>query len=85
MQVQHDRRARGWWVAAGLVAAAAVHGVFNILVLTQSAVSVLLLLLVVAAGFFWTLSRFQLGPARFAFQAATQLPQGRVPRLRTAE
>ena len=59
VQKQEGRRGRGLWLVAGLFAAAAVHGVFNILVHTLSPVGLLLVLLLVSLGLWWTLSRFR--------------------------
>ena len=59
LQAHERTRGRALWLAAGLVAAAVVHGVFNILVSTVSLVGLLLALLLIGAGLFWTLSRFR--------------------------
>ena len=59
MQAKQDQRGRSLWLVGGLSVAAVAHGVFNILVFTQSPVGVLVALLLVAAGLLWTLSRFR--------------------------
>ena len=59
VQAQAKRRGRGLLLSAGLLVAAAVHGVFNILVLTLSPVGLLLVLLLISLGLWWTLSRFR--------------------------
>ena len=79
MQVQRDRRGRGWWVVGGLAVAAVVHGVFNILVLTQSSASVLLLLFVVAVGLVWTLSRFRWAQRVSPFRLRRNYPRAVCP------
>ena len=59
MQAQEGRRGRLLWLWASLAVAAAVHGVFNILVFTLSPAGLLLALLLVGLGLWWTLSRFR--------------------------
>ena len=59
VQMQRNRRGRGFWLVGGLVVAAVVHGAFNILVLTLSALAILALLLLMGLGLWWTLSRFR--------------------------
>ena len=58
LQVRDRSRGRALWLVAGLVIGAAAHGVFNVLVFGLSAAGVLLALLLVAVGLWWTLSRF---------------------------
>ena len=59
VQAQEGRRGRRFWLLAGLVVAAAVHGAFNILVLTLSPLGLLLVVLMMGLGLWWTLSRFR--------------------------
>ena len=59
VQTQKGRRGLGLLLAGGLCVAAAIHGVFNILLLTLSPVGLLLVLLLVSLGLWWTLSRFR--------------------------
>ncbi len=59
IQKERERRARTLLLVSGLFVAAAVHGVFNILLLTLSPVGLLLVLLLVSLGLWWTLSRFR--------------------------
>ena len=59
VQAQRGRRRRGLWVPVGLFLAAAVHGVFNILVFTVSPAGLLLALLLTGLGLWWTISRFR--------------------------
>ncbi len=59
VQAQTGRRGRRLWLAGGLLAAAAAHGVFNTLVFTLSPAGILLALLLIGLGLIWTLSRFR--------------------------
>ena len=59
MQAQKGRRARILWLAGGLAAAAVTHGVFNIIAFALPAAGILLGLLIVAVGLWWTLGRFR--------------------------
>ena len=69
MQAQEGRRDRLLWLWASLAVAAAVHGVSNILVFPLSPASLLLALLLVGLGLWWTLNRFRwaqrISPFRF--------------------
>ena len=69
MQAQEGRRARRLWLWATLAVAAAVHGVFNILVVTLSPATLLPAMLLVGLGLWWTLNRFRwaqgISPFRF--------------------
>jgi RsiW-degrading membrane proteinase PrsW (M82 family) len=59
IRAQEGRRVRGLWLVGGLITAAAVHGVFNILLLTLSPLGLMLILLLTGLGLWWTLSRFR--------------------------
>ena len=59
VQMQGNRRGRGFWLAGGLAVAALAHGAFNVLVLTLSPMILLLLLFLMGLGLWWTLSRFR--------------------------
>ena len=59
LQAHERTRGRFLWILAGLAAASVAHGVFNVLVFGMSPLGVLLALLLVGAGLFWTLSRFR--------------------------
>ena len=59
IQMQRHRWGRGLWLLFGLAVAAALHGAFNILILTLSPLILLLLLFLMALGLWWTLSRFR--------------------------
>jgi RsiW-degrading membrane proteinase PrsW (M82 family) len=59
IQAQEGRRGRGLWLAASLAVAALVHGVFNILVFSLSPIGLLLVLVLIGLGLWWTLSRFR--------------------------
>lgn len=79
MQAQNDQRARGLWLVGGLVVAAAAHGVFNILLFTQSPVGVLAALLLTALGLVWTLSRFRWAQRVSPFRLRRNYPKAVCP------
>lgn len=59
LQVRERTRGRAFWLLAGLAVGSLAHGVFNVLVFGLSPVGVLLALLLIGAGLFWTLGRFR--------------------------
>ena len=59
LQAHERTRGRALWLLAGLVAGAASHGVFNVLVFGLSPIGMLLALLLIGVGLWWTLSRFR--------------------------
>ena len=55
LQTQEGRRSRRLWLAGSLIIAAAVHGLFNVLVFSAWPLALIL----VALGLWWTLGRFR--------------------------
>ena len=79
VQMQRDRRGRGFWLAGGLLAAALAHGAFNILVLTLSPMVLLLLLFLMGLGLWWTLSRFRWAQRVSPFRLRRNYPRAACP------
>lgn len=77
MQAQEGQRAKGLWLVAGLIVAAATHGVFNILL--SSLVGALLALLLAGLGLWWTLNRFRWAQRVSPFRFRRNYPQVECP------
>ncbi len=80
IQAQEGRRAKQLWLWAGLAVAAAVHGLFNILVFNASPMGLLLALLLVGLGLWWTLNRFRWAQRVSPFRFRRNYPQVDCPR-----
>ena len=78
LQAQEGRRARRLWLAAGLAVAAAIHGLFNVLVFTLWPLALLL----VGLGLWWTLSRFRWAQRVSPFRLRRNYPQVECPGCR---
>ena len=79
LQAQQGRRGRHLWLVAGLAVAAAIHGLFNILLLALSIGGFLLALLLVGVGLWWTLSRFRWAQRVSPFRFRRNYPQVECP------
>ena len=79
IQAQEGRRGRWLWLLGGLGFAAVVHGLFNIFVLTFSTGGILLALLLVALGLWWTLNRFRWAQRISPFRLRRNYPQVECP------
>ena len=75
LQARQGRQRRPLWVLAGLAVAAAVHGLFNILLLSFSIAGVLLALLLVGLGLWWVLNRLRWAQLISPFRMRRNYPQ----------
>ena len=82
LQRQQGGRARPLFLLAGLAVAAVVHGVFNILVLSLEVGGILLALVLVAVGLWWTLNRFRWAQRISPFRFRRNYPQIECPGCR---
>ena len=82
LQVDRQRRGRTLWLLAGLAIAAALHGVFNILLITQTLYGALLVLAGTAVGLWWTLSRFRWAQRVSPFRLRRNYPRAACSRCR---
>ena len=82
IQAQEGRTGRRFWLVAGLAVAAAVHGLFNILLVSLPIGGVLLALLLVGLGLWWTLSRFRWAQRISPFRLRRNYPQVECPGCR---
>lgn len=77
VQAQEGRRGRRLWLAAGLLFAAGVHGLFNTLLFGVWTSPLALVL--VGLGFWWTLSRFRWAQRISPFRLRRNYPQVECP------
>ena len=82
LQHQQTGRWRPLYLLAGLAVAAAVLGLFNILVLTLHIAGILLALVLVAIGLWWTLNRFRWAQRISPFRLRRNYPQIECPGCR---
>ena len=75
LQRQPGSRRRPLLLLAGIAVAAVVHGVFNILVLSLQVGGILLALVLVAIGLWWTLNRFRWAHRISPFRLRRNYPQ----------
>ena len=75
LQAQEGRRARRLWLAGSLTIAAAVHGLFNVLVFSAWPLALIL----VGIGLWWVLNRFRWAQRVSPFRFRRNYPQSACP------